>query len=225
MMWRRGPFNPTVPSRQHEDGAEAHLHSPRRNSSFLKDTVASSNYTSTGANTSQMNVENFTGNMVNTESIPQRGMNGANGAQFGYIDPFNPNKVDTSCFDWPGTFGIVGHPQPVVGTVKGKSSSRRANIHSKISTSDISMPDYSSNSTGVPLMTDFQPMSFSMPNLDDPDAGSLAPKVPANTPTALIDARFVDEFGIDINKLGTPGSKFVLIRFFKTIPSVACASY
>lgn len=156
-----------------------------------------------------MNANDFIGNMPNTQGLLQRGINGA---QAGYMDPFNPSKADMSCFfDWSNNFGVVGHSQ-VADMGKGKASSRRANTHSKISASDTSMPDYSSShSTGAQMMTDFQPMSFVVSSVDGPSTTNLTPKVPVNTPTALVDGSFVDDLGIDINKLGTPGSKFVLV--------------
>ncbi|KAF2964610.1 hypothetical protein GQX73_g8966 [Xylaria multiplex] len=213
-MWRRGPFNPTMPvsSQQHEDGPEAHLHSPRRRSSFVKSTVGSSAYNSASANTSQMNANNFIGNMPTAQSLLQRGVNGTT---VGYIDPFNPNKADL-LFEWPNAFGVVGHSQTTdIG--KGKPSSRRANTHSKLSASDTSMPDYnSSNSAGAQLMTEFQPMNFMVANVDDPDTSHLAPKAPANTPTALVEASFVDDLGIDLDKMGTPGNTPPPTDFFTT---------
>ncbi|KAI8947973.1 hypothetical protein F4801DRAFT_483938 [Xylaria longipes] len=214
-MWRRGPFNPTmpVPSKQHEDGPEAHLHSPRRRSSFVKSAASSSGYNPASANASQIDANNFMGSMPNAQSLLQRGMNGT---QLGYLDPFNPNKADiSSFFDWPNTFGVVGHSQ-VTDMGKVKPSSRRANTHSKISTSDTSMPDYSSsNCSGAQLMTDFQPMTF-VASLDDPDTSNLAPKAPVNTPTTLVESSFVDDLGIDINKLGTPGNTPSPTDFFTT---------
>ncbi|KAI0437136.1 hypothetical protein F4803DRAFT_566297 [Xylaria telfairii] len=216
-MWRRGPFNPTmpVPSQQHEDGADAHLHSPRRRStcSFVKGVAGSSAYTPASTNVSQIDANNFMGSMPNAQGLLQRSVNGP---QLGYVDPFIPNKADiSSFFDWPNTFGAVGHSQPP-DMGKGKPSSRRANTHSKISTSDTSMPDYSSsNCSGAQLMTDFQPITFSA-GLEDPDTSNLAPKAPVNTPIALVDASFVDELGIDINKLGTPGNTPPPTDFFTT---------
>ena len=196
-----------VPSQQHEDGPEAHIHSPRRRSSFPKGAVSSSGFNSACANTSQTNANTFTGNMPHTQSLIQRGVNSQ---QAGYIDPFNANKVDlTSFFDWPDNLGVVGHAQ-TADMGKSKPSNRRANTHSKISTSDTSMPDYcSSNSAGAQQMIDFQTMNINVANADDHNSSNLAPKVPANTPTALIDPSFVSDLGIDIDKLGTPGSKFV----------------
>ncbi|KAI0424460.1 hypothetical protein F5Y09DRAFT_139426 [Xylaria sp. FL1042] len=215
-MWRRGPFNPTmpVPSQQHEDGPEAHIHSPRRRSSFVKSAMSSSGYHSACANTSQMDANTFIGNMPNTQNLIQRSVNAQ---QVGYMDPFNPNKADVSSFfDWPNNLGIVGQPQ-VTEIGKGKSSNRRSNNHSKISTSDTSMPDYSSsNSTGAQLMTDFQPMNFGVINVDDPDTSNIAPKAPANTPTALADANFVEDLGINIDKMGTPGNTPPSTDFFTT---------
>ncbi|GAW14638.1 hypothetical protein ANO14919_040410 [Xylariales sp. No.14919] len=215
-MWRRGPFNPTmpVPSQQHEDGPDAHLHSPRRRSSFVKGTVGSSSYNSASANTSQINANNFIGNMPNAQSLVQRGINGA---QVGYIDPFNPSKADVSSFfDWPNAFGVVG-PSQTTDMTKGKPLNRRTNTRSKLSASDTSMPDYSSsNSTGAQIMTDFQPMNFVVTGIDDPDTSNLAPKAPANTPTALVDTSFVDDLGIDLGKMGTPGNTPPPTDFFTT---------
>ncbi|KAI1307724.1 hypothetical protein F5Y03DRAFT_383645 [Xylaria venustula] len=216
-MWRRGPFNPTmpVPSQQHDDGPEAHIHSPRRRSSFVKSTMSSSGYNnSVSANVCPVNTNSFTANMPNTQSLIQRG---ANTHQVGYTDPFNPNKPDMSyLFEWPNNLGVVGNPQ-TSDMGKEKPSSRRANTHSKISTSDTSMPDYSSsNSTGAQLMTDFQPMNFGVTSVDDPDTSNIAPKAPANTPTALAEASFVDDLGIDIGKMGTPGNTPPSTDFFTT---------
>ncbi|KAI0114076.1 hypothetical protein GGR51DRAFT_505438 [Nemania sp. FL0031] len=215
-MWRRGPFNPTMPSssQQHEDGPEAHLHSPRRRSSFVKSTASSSGYNLASAPASQMNARNFIGSMPNTQSLLQRGINGP---QVGYIDPFNPGKTDmASYFDWTNALGAVGNSQ-VAEMGKGKAASRRANTHSKMTASDTSMPDYtSSNSTGAQLMTDFQPMSFVVSHIDEADTGNLASKVPTNTPTALVDGSFVGDLGIDISKLGTPGSTPPPTDFFTT---------
>lgn len=224
-MWRRGPFNPTMPtpSQKHEDGPEAHLHSPRRRSSFAKNTAGSSGYNPASANMSQMNANDFIGNMPNSQSLLQRGINGT---QAGYMDPFNPNKADMTCFfDWSNNFGVVGQSQ-AADMGKGKASSRRANTHSKITASDTSMPDYSSShSTGAQMMNDFQPMSFLVSSIDDSGVTNIAPKVPANTPTALVDASFVDDLGIDINKLGTPGSKSVLLSLFSNIFPTTCIPY
>ncbi|KAI1820150.1 hypothetical protein F4861DRAFT_543223 [Xylaria intraflava] len=216
-MWRRGPFNPTMPvqSQQHEDGPEAHIHSPRRRSSLIKSTAGSAGYISTGANASQMNPNNFSGNVANAQSVAQRGINGS---QVGYMDPFIPNKSDlSSFFDWPSTMGVTGHSQ--AGDMgMGKPPGRRTNTHSKISASDTSMPDYSSvNSNGAQLMTDFQPLGFVVSNIvDDHDTGNLAPKAPANTPTALVETSFVDDLGIDINKVGTMGNTPPPTDFFAT---------
>ncbi|KAI3323476.1 hypothetical protein HD806DRAFT_544219 [Xylariaceae sp. AK1471] len=211
VMWRRGPFNPTmpVPSQQHEDGPDAHIHSPRRRSNSAKNTTGSSGYNTASANASQAKANNFLGTMPNAQALIQRG---TNGSQVEYIDPFNPNKTDiSSFFDWSNTFGTVGHSQ-VSDMGKGKSSGRK-----KISASDTSMPDYSSvNCTGVQLMADFQPLNFVVPNVDDPDISSLAPKAPTNTPTAMAETNFVGDFGMSMNKVGTPGNSPAPTEFFTT---------
>ncbi|KAI8628010.1 hypothetical protein F5Y19DRAFT_486329 [Xylariaceae sp. FL1651] len=212
-MWRRGPFNPTmpVPSQQHEDGPEAHVHSPRRRSDLMKATIGSSRYGSTSASTPQLCVNSFIGGMPNAQSLLQ---NGLNGSQIGYMDPFNQKTDATSFFEWPGTFGTVGNCQ-MVDAGKGKSSSRKITSHNKMSASDTSMPDYSSaSSNSAHVLADFQPLSFVVANVEDTDTNNLAPKAPANTPTALIEASFVDDLGIGINKVGTPGNTPPPTEFF-----------
>ncbi|KAI1437652.1 hypothetical protein GGR50DRAFT_52416 [Xylaria sp. CBS 124048] len=201
-MWRRGPFNPTMPtqSQQHEDGPEAHIHSPRRRSSFMKSTTGSVGYILANANASQLNADICPGNTANAQNHVQRGINGP---QIGFMDSLNSTKPDVSCLsDWPNNFSVMGYSQ--AGDMgMGKPLGRRANTHSKISASDTSMPDYISvNSGGAQLMTDFQPLGFP-PNIEDHDSSNLAPNAPANTPTALVDTSFVDDLGIDMNKVGS----------------------
>jgi hypothetical protein len=156
-----------------------------------------------------MDADNFLGNMPNAQALLQRG---TNGSQVGYIDPFNQNKTDiSSFFDWPSAFGTEPSQTSDVG--KGNSSGRK-----KIMTSDTSMPDYgSATCNGVQLMADFQPMTFVVSNVDDSDISGLAPKAPTNTPTALADANFVDDFGMGIDKVGTPGRKFVPLYMFNIL--------
>ncbi|KAI0195445.1 hypothetical protein F4808DRAFT_464266 [Astrocystis sublimbata] len=187
-MWRRGPFNPTmpVPAQQHEDGPDAHTHSPRQRCSFVKGAAG-----------------------------PQFNPDCANAPQLGYADPFNSNKIDMSTlFEWPNSYGVFVSQQTCE---MGKPTNPRANVRSKVSHSDISMPDYSSSGcSGSQMMTDFRPMGF-VASLDDADNSHLATKVPANTPTANTgDASFVDDLGIDINKLGTPGNTPPPTDFFST---------
>ncbi|KAI1176177.1 hypothetical protein F4777DRAFT_280513 [Nemania sp. FL0916] len=216
-MWRRSPFNPTVPnsSQHHEDGPQSHLHSPRRRSSLTKSAIGSYGYNPANINVYQMSTDNFIGNTPNTQSLLQHGMNET---QVAYVDPFEQNKADmpmSSIFDWSKSFGMAGHSQAT--DMKDKPLNRRPHAHSKISASDISMPDYSStHSGGAHGMPDYPTMNFSAPNAHDPDTGTLAPKVPTNTPTALADASFAHEFGFGINKMGTPGITPPHTEFFTT---------
>ncbi|KAI0154915.1 hypothetical protein GGR57DRAFT_502104 [Xylariaceae sp. FL1272] len=215
-MWRRGPYNPTmpVPAQQHEDGPEAHIHSPRRRSISMKASSASGPL-SANLVPSQMNPNSFLGNMPNTQGLLQRS---TDGSTVGCMDPFDQPKADSSTFfDWAANFGPAGCPNPV-DTSKGKIVSRKMHGGNRVSASDTSMPDYSSGcSEGANIMmTDFQPMNFTLANVEDADISNnnLAPKAPTNTPTALTAINFSDDFGIGINKVGTPSNTPPTNEFF-----------
>ncbi|KAI0385966.1 hypothetical protein F5Y04DRAFT_245145 [Hypomontagnella monticulosa] len=210
-MWRRTPLNPTLPvsSQQHEDGPDAHLHSPRRRtSSYTKGTSGSSTYNSCPPGLAQTGSHNLLGSMPNTQALLQRGTPASNTS---WADPFSTQKSDaTACFDWASNnFGTVGYSQV---TNNGKSnynpsSSRRVTSISKMSHSDASMADYcSGTSSNIQGMTDHQFLNLSTSNLVDPDAGAHDPKVPTNTPTTLAGPAFTDDLDLDISKIGTPGS-------------------
>jgi hypothetical protein len=202
-MWRRGPFNPTmpVPTQQHEDGADAHIHSPRKRGKSTGGSLGCNHSTSSAP---QINTNNFFDTMPNAQAIIQRG---TDGLQSVYTDPFNPNKTDlSSFFDWPSNVGTIGQNQ-VSDTGKAKLSDRKTASHTKISSSDTSMPDYSSaNSNGSHLLTDFRPNLMAR-NGEASEIGGLALKVPTNTPGPLAETSFMADFGIDIHKAGAPDSK------------------
>ncbi|KAI0837739.1 hypothetical protein F5Y06DRAFT_270126 [Hypoxylon sp. FL0890] len=210
-MWRRTPFNPTmpVPSRQHEDGPEAHLHSPRRRTtSYAKGSSSSSVYNTGPPGLTQSSTNALLCSMPNTEALLQRSGAGSSSA---WADPFSTQKSDaTACFDWTNNnFGPIGYSQ---ATNSGKSNhnadpSRRANGLSKISQSDVSMPDYGlNNSNNVHSMVDHQFLDLTGPHLGDVDTNTHDPKAPTNTPTTMTGSNFIDDLNIDMSKIGTPGS-------------------
>ncbi|KAI2473682.1 hypothetical protein F4781DRAFT_441016 [Annulohypoxylon bovei var. microspora] len=207
-MWRRTPFNPTmpVPARHHEDGAEAHLHSPRRRTtSFMKNSSSSSTYNTCPPGLTQ---ENLLGSMPNTEALLQR--NGT-GASSSWADPFSSQKSEaTACFDWASNnFGPIGYNQ---ATNSGKSSynsaaSRRATSASKVPHSDVSMPDYGlGNSSNAQGLIDNHFINLSSTHLGDMDVSAHDPKAPTNTPTTLGGSNFIDDLNLDVSKIGAPGS-------------------
>ncbi|KAI1408748.1 hypothetical protein F5Y13DRAFT_204491 [Hypoxylon sp. FL1857] len=209
-MWRRTPFNPTmpVPSKQHEDGAEAHLHSPRRRTtSYMKGSSSSSVYTSGPLGLTQSNTANLLGSMPNTEALLQRSGVGSSSA---WADPFFAQKSDaTACFDWTNNnFGPIGCNQVAIS---GKSnynttSNRRATGISKVSHCDVSMPDYGlGDSTNAHGMTDHQFLNLTTPHLGDMETNTHDPKAPTNTPTTMVGSNFIDDLNIDMSKIGTPG--------------------
>ncbi|CAJ2500878.1 Uu.00g037310.m01.CDS01 [Anthostomella pinea] len=207
-MWRRGPFNPTmpVPTQPHEDGPDAHLHSPRRRASLMKAASTSSGFGSGSLGMSQTNTNSFLGSMPNTQAVLQRG---GNASSSGYTDPFGQQKSDTTAYlDWTNNFGPVGYTQAGEASKSGfnTASGRKTTEHRKISSSDASMLEYNfGTSSNAHRIADLQSMNFSGA-LEDPDISTLAPKAPANTPTAMVESSFIDELGIDVNRIGTSGN-------------------
>ncbi|KAI0022978.1 hypothetical protein F4780DRAFT_121468 [Xylariomycetidae sp. FL0641] len=208
-MWRRGPFNPTmpIPSRPHEDGMEAHLHSPRRRTSQLKSSSTSSTHGSAKSSMGNAHGGTFLNSMPNTQALLQRSMNESSSV---YTDPFNQQKSDATAFlDWNGNFGPIGYTQAsgTSNAVHNPVSNRRVTANSKISSSEASMSDYVLGRSGnCPSIPDFSTVSFSGAQMDDPDTSNLAPKVPTNTPTALMEAGFVDDLGLEDNPVASFGT-------------------
>ncbi|KAI0391139.1 hypothetical protein F5Y17DRAFT_468457 [Xylariaceae sp. FL0594] len=200
-MWRRGPFNPTmpVPTQQHEDGADAHTHSPRKRG---KSSGLSLGSNATTVSASQMNATNFFDTMPNVQNVLNRGV--TNGLQAVYTDPFNPNKADmSSYFDWPSSVGTIGQSQ-VLDSGKMKLPDRtKVASHDKVSSSDTSMPDYcSSNSNSNHLPTDFR-HNMMVRNAETSEDGPGS-KAPTNTSSTLVEPTFMAGFGIGLHKTGTP---------------------
>ncbi|KAF3062820.1 NADH dehydrogenase (ubiquinone)-like protein [Daldinia childiae] len=213
-MWRRTPFNPTmpVPSQRHEDGPDAHLHSPRRRTtSYMKGTSNSSGYNPGPPGLIQANTNGLLSSMPNTQALLQRNETGSgSGSGSSWADPFSTQKSEaTACFDWANSnFGPIGFNQT---TDSGKSncnhtSTRRTTGMSKASRSDMSMLDYGlNNSNTTQGISDHQFLNLSTSNLGDADTATNNPKVPSNTPTTLAGTNFIDELNIDVSKIDTPG--------------------
>lgn len=208
-MWRRGPFNPTmpVPSQQHEDGPEAHLHSPRRRTNYMKTTSSSSAYNPGPPGLAPTN--NLLSSMPTTQAVLQRSGGRSSSA---WVDPFTTQKSEAAaCYEWTNNnFGPVGYN---LAADNGKSShsiasNRKATTStSKVSHSDVSMPDYglgTSNSThNIP---DHQFLNISASILGEVDSSTNDLKAPTNTPTTMAGTNFMDDLNLDMSKTSTPGN-------------------
>ncbi|KAI1383516.1 uncharacterized protein F4822DRAFT_440557 [Hypoxylon trugodes] len=211
-MWRRTPFNPTmpVPSRHHEDGADAHLHSPRRRStSYMKGISGSSMYNTCPPGLTNANPNHLLGSMPNTQALLQRGGAGPSST---WADPFNTQKSEGTAFAWTsGDFGPVG-----CGVVNsGKSSynpaaNRSVTGTSKISQSDTSMPDYGLGDLhNAQSISDHQFLNMPTSHIENADMATHDPKAPTNTPTTMVGSNFIDDLNIDMGRIDTPASASV----------------
>ncbi|RYP76626.1 hypothetical protein DL769_003586 [Monosporascus sp. CRB-8-3] len=205
-MWRRGPFNPSmpVPTQHPKEGAEVHLHSPRRQSSYKTTTTNSSGHSSGIPGLTSVNASTSTilSSMPNTQALLQRGWSGSGTS---YNDPFSHQNSDPLSYpDWSNDSESIGYNQSAAD--QGRSSynpatTRKNTSNRRIMTnSDISMPDFGLVN---PNTLQFVPetLNFAGNSLDDPDIGTQGPTVPTNTPTTM---GFVDDLGIDVNKIDTP---------------------
>ncbi|RYP44522.1 hypothetical protein DL768_009017 [Monosporascus sp. mg162] len=223
-MWRRGPFNSSMPVPTHhpKEGAEVHLHSPRRQSSYNKTTATSSSGHSSGIpGLTSVNSSSSTilSSMPNTQALPQRGWSGSGTS---YNDPFSHQNSDPLSFlDWPNNSAPIGCNQSAAdqgsssynpATTRKHPSSRRI-----MTNSDISMPDFGLVDPNT-LQSVPEPLNFAGNSLDDPDIRAQGPAVPTNTPTTM---GFVDDLGIDVNKMGTPGSTSAFARPYDNMPFVS----
>ncbi|KAI0173431.1 hypothetical protein GGR52DRAFT_387052 [Hypoxylon sp. FL1284] len=205
-MWRRSTNSTMpVPTHHHEDGPDAHLHSPRRRTGFMKGNSNLSEYNSGSSSLAQASSNNLLNSMPNTQAMLQRG-----GPRSGssWADPFHSQKYSTTAsYDW-ANFNPVGYTQP---TESGKANfntmpSRRAMGAGRMSLSDVSMPDYTASNSES--MSDHQFLNLSTSGLADPDATTHDPKAPTNTPTTMTGSSFVDDIDMDVSKISTPGSMY-----------------
>ncbi|KAI1760716.1 hypothetical protein GGR53DRAFT_66107 [Hypoxylon sp. FL1150] len=208
-MWRRSQNSTMpVPSQHHEDGPDAHLHSPRRRTSHVKRTSHLSGYGSGPPGLTHANPSNILGSMPNTQAMLQR--SGTRSLSV-WADPFNSQKSDTTaCFDWASNFGPSGYTQAAESSKPNYNSvpNRRTTAASRLSRSDASMPDYGlSNLSNVQAVPDHHFLNdLSTSSFTDADTSAHDPKAPANTPTAIVGPNFVDDLDIDVSNIGTPGT-------------------
>lgn len=180
LMWRRSPFDTTmpVPTYQPEDGASLHTHSPRRKSGFPQ---------------KNSQVQGLQGLQVPSpiargvfQSQPTNAFLGAQSFPMPWFQ--QNNAVANSPLSCPDPFSEAAYFEWINSMAGGQSSSigfdgltgkttwsdtRNGSTQS----SDASMPDYLSNSSIG------EPMHISGVSLQDDNPMSL--KVPTNTPTAV----------------------------------------
>ncbi|ORY66181.1 uncharacterized protein BCR38DRAFT_523014, partial [Pseudomassariella vexata] len=217
-MWRRGPFNPTMPVPSHQGGVEAHLHSPRRGSGLDSNTSSSSGYASVMPGMSNIQTSSFLGTMPNTQAFLQRGgMGEISSTSSNYTNPQNHlGSGSTSYIDWASSsnnFGSVGQSQNLETGKSNHNGSTKRRVHrdtSKVSGTDTSMSGYNRLSSGnaSQYITDLQHLNFAFPGTSgsgDADTSTATLKVATNTPTTLAGQSFVDELLAESNNHGTPG--------------------
>ncbi len=192
-----------IPTQHPKEGAEAHLHSPRRQSSYKPVTSSSSQSSSIpGPSSVNSNVNTLLSSMPHTQAFLQRGWSNSTS---GYSDPFNQlNSDPLSYIDWGNSTSSTSYNQntdyPAKSSYNPASTQKNAG-NRRIANSDISMPDFILGNTDN-SQTMSEVMNFSG-GPEEPTANTQGPKVPTNTPTTM---SFLDELGIDVNKVGTPGS-------------------
>lgn len=183
-MWRRGPFNPTmpVPTEHPGNGAEAHIHSPRRRSDL-------GGGLSSGFG-SQAQANSFLSSMPNTQSFLQRSAvasTSSSATAASYADLFNTTRSETSSGGWAPAGSVPVGYNAHLPSSHGKGS----RDHGKSASSNVSMPDFGPDTVvDDPLQNlgDIYRCRHGDQNLN---LASL--QVPANTHAALAGQHFVDE--------------------------------
>jgi hypothetical protein len=163
-MWRR-PIGTFVPTYHPDDGADLHLHSPRRRTAQtqVKSVLAGTPF--------QQNV------MMPTVTQPFRpsalqyiDQNDTGSGQINWQDPFN---ADSTGFDWVGSLTCGASNDVLAGKNLWANTMRSANRYSG---TDTSMPD---------LFSTQMPESMQISE-DGMEKDRLSPKVPTNTPTGPV---------------------------------------
>lgn len=175
-MWRRPQNNPAlpVPTLYPDDGADSHLHSPRRRPLASQDmpTISTALTAPPGATTAFDAVH----------SGHSRLQKASASSSSSFLDPFN----EAAYQEWINSLGL-GQQQPHMDTdnTVWPSSIARSNNKSGTDPSMWSMPAYQSSAMRDVVTTD--PMNLSGPSLDE-DTQMEVLKVPTNTPTAFLGA-------------------------------------
>ena len=211
-MWRRGHFNPSmpVPTQHPTEGAETHLHSPRRQPSSIRPSVNLSGHPIgvPGLATGNTHTSTMLSPLPMTEAVAQKGWTGP--ASNDFNDPFDLQDSDPLAYvDWGNTTGPVGinHRAAEPGrTSKNSSTTRKSATNCRNTASDTSMPDFI-GMINTPT-TISEAMNYSGANLEDSETTSQGPQVPTNTPTTM---GLFEGLETDSNKLEGTESMFCFI--------------
>ncbi|KAK7717265.1 hypothetical protein SLS64_002755 [Diaporthe eres] len=174
-MWRRPQNNPAlpVPTFYPDDGADSHLHSPRRRPLAGQDipTISTALTAPPGA----------TATLDAVHSGHSRLQKTSTSSASSFLDPFN----EAAYQEWINSLGL-GQQQPHIDTnTVWPTSIGRSSNKSGTDPSMWSMPAYQSSTMRDVLTAD--PMNLSGPSLDE-DTQMEILKVPTNTPTAFLGA-------------------------------------
>lgn len=182
-MWRRPQNNPAIPVPTYypDDGADSHLHSPRRRSYVGRGPGCSAMPASTvsGSLTAQPAAATDSGHADLSQALTGYQKSSASSGS-GFVDPFS----EAAYQEWVNSLGLHQHQHTVAPTAIWPSAATRSS--SRQTGNDVGMPnisDYLSPTMGQNLGSDS--MSITGPSLDE-DSTMESLKVPTNTPTAFM---------------------------------------
>lgn len=172
-MWRRPQNNPAlpVPTFYPDDGADSHLHSPRRRPLAGQDIP-----TISGALTAPPGA---TATLDAVHSGHSKLQKASTSSASSFLDPFN----EAAYQEWVNSLGLDQQQPHVDPNSIWPNSIARVNNKAGTDPSMCSMPSYLSSTMRDLVTTD--PMNLSGPSLDE-DTQMETLKVPSNTPTAFL---------------------------------------
>lgn len=171
-MWRRPQNNPAlpVPTFYPDDGADSHLHSPRRRPLGQDMPTISTAFTDPPGATATLDAAHSGHSKLQKASTSSASS---------FLDPFN----EAAYQEWINSLGL-GQQQPHVDpNTIWPNSIARVNKKSGTDPSMCSIPSYLSSTMRDVITTD--PMNLSGPCLDE-DTQMETLNVPTNTPTAFL---------------------------------------
>lgn len=180
-MWRRPQNNPAVPVPTYcpEEGAESHLHSPRRKT-YAGRSTATSSVARPGPVPSTYRVGTGFGTMPPGFLMPPKNPVASSP---GYVDPFS----EAAYQEWVNSLGFQQHQNSIEPTAIWPTTSTQNGTKHPVSEIVMSMTDYVPSVIGQDVNAGS--LSTSAPSLDeDSPMGNFNVKVPANTPTTMSSA-------------------------------------
>ncbi|KAK6865451.1 NADH dehydrogenase -like protein [Apiospora arundinis] len=220
-MWYRSPIqnqSMPVPTQAHTGGSEAHIHSPRRGSEHGICKSISSTHDAGLAGWSAAQTSSFLGNMPHTQSLLQRGSKGGINNNYNTIDafyrPYSDSSTHLSDWNFPNTGPMGLSPSTQQSKLfsqqtAGQKASRKAR---KLTSSDLSMPDYISNPGSISQhMAELQQTGSHAHNPignivnGDVENAFHHPKVSSRTANSLPGQSLVEDLIAGVSNKCTPG--------------------